>query len=157
MLPVLGTLLAVLLLSGGILAARGGARAADPAGRSATSVSADPAGAPATALPAAQAPSPNGGTPSGSADPFLSLRTLLEDRRVGPHAKQLAAELAGAQQALAATDKATAVRHYTRIQQILLAGTQDGTIDAGVMVEAMKRVQALAKEQGLALPLAIDL
>jgi len=42
------------------------------------------------------------------------------------------------------------------MQQILLAGTHDGTIAADVAIEAMKRVQSLAKRTGLTLPPAIQ-
>jgi hypothetical protein len=42
------------------------------------------------------------------------------------------------------------------MQQLLLAGTHDGIINAGVMIDIMKLVQSLAKGHGLALPLSIQ-
>jgi hypothetical protein len=42
------------------------------------------------------------------------------------------------------------------MQEVLLAGTHDGTINAGVMIETMKRIQTLAKSSGLTLPLSIQ-
>ena len=162
-LPLLAALLAILLLAGVVLAARGGARTADTAGRSATSVPADAEGATGAALPTsapAQLATPSSGTPSVPDDPFVELRTELEvgraAGRVGPHGDELLVTLSSVQQALAAGDTKTAVQHFTAMQQILLAGTHDGTIDAGVMVETMKRVQSLAKSQGLTLPLSIQ-
>jgi serine/threonine protein kinase len=163
MLPLLGALLAILLLGGVVLAARSGTRTADTVGRGATSVAADAKGATVPALPAsAPAPlaTPSSDTPSVPDDPFVELRTELEvgraDGRVGPHGDALLAALSSVQQALAAGDTKTAVQHFTAMQQILLAGTHDGTIDAGVMIATMKRVQALAKSHGLTLPLSIQ-
>jgi hypothetical protein len=93
-------------------------------------------------------------------DPFGELRAVLEaarsDGRVDSHGDELLAELGGAQQTLAAGDRAATVRHLTAMQQLLLAGAHDGTIDTDVMVETMKRVQSLAKSQGLTLPLVIN-
>jgi hypothetical protein len=68
----------------------------------------------------------------------------------------LLAALNSGQQALASGDTNAAIQHFTAMQQILLAGTHDGTINAGVMVEIMKRIQSLAKSHGLTLPLSIQ-
>jgi serine/threonine-protein kinase len=163
LLPMLGALLAVLLLVGVILAARGGGRTADTTGRGATSVPADAQHetevALATSSPA-QLSTPSSDTSSVPSDPFVELRADLEagraDGRVGSHGDELLAALGGAEQALAAGDTKTAVQHLTAMQQILLAGTHDGTIDAGLMVETMKRVQSLAKSHGLTLPLSVQ-
>ena len=143
---MLGALLAILLLAGAVLAARGGARTA------------------ATQVPAAAAPAQPSPlslhTPTDSADGFASLRALIEAGgaagQAGTHRDELLAALSSAQQALAAGDTQTALRHFSAMQQTLLAGTHDGTIDAGFMVEAIKRVQALAKTRGLTLPLSVQ-
>jgi eukaryotic-like serine/threonine-protein kinase len=163
LLPLLGALLAMLLLAGVVLAVRGGARTADTAGRSATSVPADAEGATGAVLPTsapAQLTTPSSESPSIPDDPFVELRTELEvgraDGRMGPHGDALLVALSSVQQALAAGDTNTAVQHFTAMQQILLAGTHDGTIDAGVMVKTMKRVQSLAKGHDLTLPLSIQ-
>ncbi len=76
--------------------------------------------------------------------------------QAGTHRDELLSELSGAQQALAAGDAQTAVRHFSAMQQTLLAGAHDGTIDAAFMVETIKRVQALAKTRGLTLPLSVQ-
>ena len=98
--------------------------------------------------------------PSEPADPFVELRIALEASRadglVGPHADEVLAALSSSQRALAAGNTKTAVQHFTTMQQILLAGTHDGTINAGVMIATMKRIQVLAKRNGLTLPLAIQ-
>jgi eukaryotic-like serine/threonine-protein kinase len=147
LLPILGVLLAIVLLAGAMLAARGGGRTTDIAGGSATSAS-------------AQLSTPSNATPSIPDDPFVELRTALETGRadgwVGTHGDELLAALSSSQQALAAGDTKTAVQQFTAMQQILLAGTHDGTINAGVMIETMKRIQALAKRNGLILPLSIQ-
>jgi eukaryotic-like serine/threonine-protein kinase len=152
LLPLLGALLAILLLAGVVLATRGGARSSDTA-ESATGV-ALPTSAPA------QLATPSSDSASVPDDPFVELRTELEigraDGRVGPHGDELLAALSSGQQALAAGDTKTAVHHFTAMQQILLAGTHDGTINADMMVETMKRVQSLAKSRGLTLPLSIQ-
>ena len=162
LLPILGTLLAVVLLGGVVLAARGGARPADTAGRSATSVPSNaegPIGVTPPNITPAQAPTPSSNTPSVADDPFAGLRTVLEagraDGRVGSHGDELLAALGNAQLALAAGDAQTAVRHFSAMQQTLLAGTHNGTIDARVMVEAMNRIQSLARTRGLTLPLSV--
>jgi serine/threonine-protein kinase len=162
-LPVLGTLLVILLLGGVLVAARDGARAADTTGRGATSVPAVIADATAAALATSaptQAPDASDNTSSPATDPFGELRAVLEaarsDGRMGQQGEELLAALDSAQQALAAGDKAGAVRHLTAMQQQLLAGAHEGTIDASVTVDAMKRVQSLARSQGLTLPLVIN-
>jgi len=157
-LAVLGALLAMLLLAGVVLATRGGARTAATAGRAATTA---PLAADATTAAAPALPSPPSlTTPSDSTDAFASLRALIEAGeaagQAGAHRDELLAALSSAQQALAAGDTQTAVRHFSAMQQTLLAGTHDGTIDAGLMVEAMKRIQALAKTRGLTLPLSVQ-
>ena len=163
LLPLLGALLAIVLLAGTVLAARGGGRTADTAGRSATSVPADAEGATGVALPTsapAQLATPSSNTPRVPDDPFVELRTALEvgraDGRLGSHGAELLAALISARQALAAGDTQTAVQQFTAMQQILLAGTHDGTIDAGVMIETMKHVQSLARSHGLTLPLSVQ-
>ena len=75
---------------------------------------------------------------------------------IGARLSALLAALSSGQQALAAGDTKTAVHHFTAMQQILLAGTHDGTIDASIMIETMKRVQLLAQRNGLTLPLSIQ-
>ena len=163
LLPLLGALLVIVLLAGVVLAARGGARPADTAGRGATSVPAAAQSTTGAALPAsapAQLATPSNPTPSESNDPFVELRTALEadraDGRVGSHGDELLAALSSGQLALAAGDKNAAVQHFTAMQQTLLAGTHDGTIDAGVMIATMKRIQSLAQSNGLTLPLSIQ-
>ena len=47
-------------------------------------------------------------------------------------------------------------QQFTAMQQILLAGTHDGTINADFMIETMKRIQALAERNSLTLPLSIQ-
>jgi serine/threonine-protein kinase len=162
LLPLLGALLVIVLLAGAVLAARGGGRTADTAG-SATSVPANAQSATGAVLPtsaAAQLATPSSSTPNIPNDPFVELRTALEagraDGRVGPHGDALLAALSSGQQALAAGDTKTAVHHFTTMQQTLLAGTHDGTIDASIMIETMKRIQSLATSNGLALPLSIQ-
>ena len=90
----------------------------------------------------------------------MQLRTALEasraDGRSGAHADALLAALSSGQQALAAGDTKAAVQQFTSMQQILLAGTHDGTINAGMMIATIKRIQALAKRNGLTLPLSIQ-
>ena len=161
LLPLLGALLAIVVLAGVVLAARGGTRSA-PVASSATSVPTS-AGAAGAALPtsaSAQLSTPSNATPSIPNDPFVELRTALEagraDGRVGAHGDALLAALSSGQQALAAGDTTTAVQNFTAMQQVLLAGTHDGTITADFMVETMKRVQSLATSRGLILPLSIQ-
>jgi hypothetical protein len=162
MLLLLGTLLVVVLLAGAVLAARGRGRAADTA-RSTTSVPSATQGATGAVLPtsgAAQRATPSNATPSAPDDPFVELRAGLEasraDGRVGAHGDALLAALSSGQQALVAGDTKTAVQQFTVMQQILLAGTHDGTINASVMIETMKRIQSLAKSHGLTLSLSIQ-
>jgi serine/threonine-protein kinase len=160
LLPLLGALLVIVLLAGVLLAARGRSQTGDTAGRTTS----DPAVQSATAALPTSTPTqlsiPNSATPLGADDPFMELRTLLEagraDGRVGSQADALLTALSSAQQALAAGDTTTAVQQLTAMQQQLLAGTHEGTIDAGVMIEAMKRVQSLAASRGLSLPLSIQ-
>ncbi|HJZ50267.1 MAG TPA: protein kinase [Roseiflexaceae bacterium] len=157
-LAVLGTLLAILLLTGTILAARSSARTAVTEVPAATTI---PLVAAATTAAAPAQPSPPSlNTPSDSTDGFASLHALIEARgaagQAGTHRDELLAELNSAQRALAAGDARMAVRHFTAMQQTLLAGTHDGTIDAGLMVEAMKRIQSLATTRGLTLPLSVQ-
>ena len=163
LLPPLGTLLAIVLIAGIVLAARGRSRTADTAGTSATSVPAAAQGAAGAALPTntlAQLATPSNATAGVPDDPFVELRTTLEagraDGRIGPHGDELLAALSSGQQALAAGDTKTAIQHFTTMQQILLAGTHDGTVNAGVMIDTMKRIQALAQRNGLTLPLSIQ-
>jgi hypothetical protein len=98
--------------------------------------------------------------PLAADDPFVELRTLLKagraDGRMGSQADALLVAPSSSQQALAAGDTTTAVQQLTAMQQQLLAGAHEGTIDAGVMIEAMKRVQSLAASRGLSLPLSIQ-
>jgi hypothetical protein len=162
LLPLLGALLAIVVLAGVVLAARGGARTA-PVGSRATNVPAGIEGVAGAALPtsaAAQLSTPSNATSSIPNDPFMELRTALEagraDGQVGAHGDELLAALGSGQQALAAGDTKTAVHHFTAMQQILLAGTHDGTINAGVMIATMKRIQSLATSNGLTLPLSIQ-
>jgi serine/threonine protein kinase len=162
LLALLGALLVIVLLVGAMLAARGGGRPAGAA-RGATSVPAAAQSATRAALPTtvpAHVSTPSNATPRVPNDPFVELRTALEssraDGRAGPHGDELLAALNSGQQALAAGDTQTAVQHFTAMQQILLAGTHDGTINAGVMIETMKRLQSLAKSHGLTLPLSIQ-
>jgi hypothetical protein len=162
LLPLLGALLAIVLIAGIVLATRGRGRTADTAG-SATSVPAAAQGATGAALPTsvpAQLTTPSNATANVPGDPFVELRTALETGRadgwVGTHGDELLAALSSSQQALAAGDTKTAVQQFTAMQQILLAGTHDGTINAGVMIETIKRIQLLAKSQGLTLPLLIQ-
>ncbi|MEO7908755.1 MAG: serine/threonine-protein kinase [Roseiflexaceae bacterium] len=162
LLPVLGALLAIVLLAGVVLAMRSRGQIADTAGRSATSVPADAVGA-ITALPTsapAQQSTPINPTAPVPGDAFDELRISLEtgrsDGRVGLHADELLAALSSGQQTLAAGDTKTAAQHFTAMQQMLLAGTHDGTVNAEFMVETMKRVQSLATSQGLTLPLSIQ-
>jgi hypothetical protein len=75
----------------------------------------------------------------------------------GTRGDELLAALDSAQQALAAGETKTAVQQFSTLQQILLAGTRDGTIDASFMVEAMKHVQSLAQSHGLTLPFSMQL
>jgi len=156
LLPLLGGLLVIVLLAGVVLAVRGGGRPATTVPENATRV-------PAATLPtsaAAQLATPSNATPNISDDPFVALRTALEasraDGQVGAYGDALLAALSSGQQALVAGDKKAAVQQFTAMQQILLAGTHDGTINAGVMIETMKRVQSLAKINGLTLPLSIQ-
>jgi serine/threonine protein kinase len=161
-LPLLGALLAIVLLAGVVLATRGGGRTTDTAGAGATSVPAavGATGAALATSASAQLSTPSNATPSAPDDPFVELRTALEagraDGRVGSHGDELLAELSSGQQAITAGDTKTAVQHLTAMQQILLAGTHDGTINAGIMITTMKRVQLLAKSHGLTLPLSIQ-
>jgi eukaryotic-like serine/threonine-protein kinase len=145
-LGVLGALLATLLLVGLVLAARGTTRTADTIGSSVTS---------------APIATPNNPIPSPSTDSFTQFRAVIETGRAAGHTgtrgDELLAALDNAQQALAAGETTTAVQHFSTFQQMLLAGTGDGTIDAGFMVEAMKRVQSLAKSHGLTLPFSMQL
>lgn len=75
-------------------------------------------------------------------DPFVELRATLEagraDGRIGPRGDALLAALSSDQQALAAGDTKTAVQLFTTMQQILLAGTHDGSINASMMIDTMK-------------------
>jgi hypothetical protein len=91
---------------------------------------------------------------------FASLRALIEAggpaSQASTHRDELLAALSGAEQALAAGDAQTAARHFSAMQQALVAGTHDGTIDAAFMLEAIKRVQALANTRGLTLPLSVQ-
>jgi len=160
-LVMLCTLLATLLLAGVVLAARGGARNAEPAAGGATTAPLSAEAATAAAPPTLGQPAaPTPAAPSASTDSFASLRAFLEagraDGHAGTRADELLAALAGAEQASAAGDSKTAVQHFSALQQLLLAGTRDSSIDAGFMVEAMKRVQSLAKSQGLTLPLSVQ-
>jgi hypothetical protein len=147
LLPLLGALLAMVLLAGAVLAARGGARPADTTGQGATSAP-------------AQLSTPSKATPPAPNDPFVELRTALVDSRaagrLGSRGDELLATLDSGRKALAAGDTKAAIQRFTTMQQILLAGTHDGTINAGVMIEIMKRVQSLAKSHDLALPLSIQ-
>jgi serine/threonine protein kinase len=163
LLPILGALLMVVLLAGALLAARGRGRAADTAGASATSIAAAAQAATGVAPPtnaAAQLATPSEATPGAPNDSFAKLRTDLQasraDGRAGPHGDELLAALSSGQQALAAGNTQMAVRYLTAMQQILLAGTHDGTINADMMIATMKRIQALAKSNGLTLPLSIQ-
>jgi serine/threonine protein kinase len=163
LLPILGALLAIVLLAGVVLATRGGGRTTDTAGGGATSVPADAAGATGSALAtsaSAQLSTPSNATPSAPDDPFVELRAALEagraDGRLGSHGDELLAELSSGQQGITAGDTKMAIQHFTAMQQILLAGTHDGTINAGIMIATMKRVQSLAKIRGLTLPLSIQ-
>jgi serine/threonine-protein kinase len=162
LLALLGALLVIVLIAGVVLAARGRGRTADTAG-SATSVPVAAQGATGAALPTstlAQLATPTNATAGVPDDPFVELRTALEagraDGRIGPHGDALLAALSSGQQALAAGDTKTAVHHFTTMQQILLAGTHDGSINASMMIDTMKRIQALAQRNGLTLPLAIQ-
>jgi eukaryotic-like serine/threonine-protein kinase len=163
LLPILGALLAVLLLGGMVLAARGGARAADTVEREPTSVPALAQGttnAPiATRMPA-QPSTPSSDTPGVPSDPFAELQAMLEAGRangeLGQHGDELLGALRSARQALATSDTKAAVQQFTLMQQILLAGSHGGTIKAGIMIESMKRIQALAKIHGLTLPLTVQ-
>jgi hypothetical protein len=157
---MLGALLAIIVLVGVVLAARGAGRAGTAS--SATSV---PTARPAAtaAIPSIAPPqlaTPSNSTPGESDDPFRQLRIALEasraDGRVGQHGDALIAALNSAQQALAAGDKQAAIRQFTAMQQLLLTGTRDGSINAGFTIEAMKHIQSLAASQGLALPLSIQ-
>jgi serine/threonine-protein kinase len=156
-LVVLGALLAILLLAGVVLAARS-ARSAAPAASTATNAPAVEA-ATSAALPTL-VPTAALQAPSAATDAFGTLRAFLEagraDGRAGSHGEELLAALARAEQALATGDATAAVQHFSTLQQILLASTRDSSIDAGFMVEAMKRLQALAKNQGLTLPLSVQ-
>jgi len=163
LLPVLGALLAVVLLGGAVLAARGGAGTADTAARSATAVPGVAEGPTAATQPTiapGQPSPPSSNTSTVPTDRFVELRDVLEAGRangqLGQHGDELLGALDGAQQALAAKDTKAAIEHFTAMQQILLAGTHDGTINAGVMVETIKRVQSLAKSHGLTLPLSVQ-
>src|SRR5215212_2285643 len=163
LLPVLGALLVVLLLGGVVLAARGGARTADTAARSATAVPGATEGPMAATQPTiapGQLFPPSSNTSPVPTDPFAELRDVLEAGRangqLGQHGDELLGALNGAQQALSAKDTKAAIQHFTVMQQILLAGTHDGTINAGVTVETIKRVQSLAKSHGLTLPLSVQ-
>ena len=163
LLPLLGALLVIMLLAGVVLAARGSGQTAATVGQGATHVPSATQGAPAATLPTstpAQPSTPNNATPSIPDDPFAELRTALEsgraDGRVGPHGDELLAALSSGQQALATGDTNVAVQYFTAMQQILLDGTHDGSINAGMMIETMKRIQALAKRNGLTLPLSIQ-
>jgi len=81
---------------------------------------------------------------------FASLRALIEAGGPASQASTHRDEL------LAAGDAQTAARHFSAMQQALVAGTHDGTIDAAFMLEAIKRVQALANTRGLTLPLSVQ-
>ncbi len=162
LLPLLGALLVIVLIAGVVLAGRGRGRTADTAG-SATSVPVAAQSATGAALPTsapAQLATPSNATPSVPDDPFVQLRTALEagraDGRVGQPGDALLAALSSGQQALAAGDTKTAVQHFTAMQQMLLAGTHDGTINAGMTIETIKRIQLLATSRGLTLPLSIQ-
>ncbi|HEU5100914.1 MAG TPA: serine/threonine-protein kinase [Roseiflexaceae bacterium] len=155
-LALLGALLAFLLLVGIVLAARG-ARSAD----SAASDSAAPAAQATTAAtPTEQSQTAVPSVEAPSAPTFASLRAFVEagraDGLAGPRADALLAALGAAEQALAAGDAKTAVQHFSAFQQILVDGARNSAIDAGFMVEAMKRVQSLANSQGLTLPLSVQ-
>lgn len=47
-------------------------------------------------------------------------------------------------------------QQFSTFQRTLLAGTHDGAIDAGFMIEAMKGVQTLASNSDLTLPLSVQ-
>jgi serine/threonine-protein kinase len=153
LLAVLVALLAIMLLGGGVLAARGSARTTPPAVAGAT-VAALPT------MPPAQLSTPPSEKPTVLADTFAQLRALLEagraDGRAGGHGDALLAALDGAQQALASGDTKIAVQRFSTLQQILLAGTHERTIDAGFMADTMKRVQTLATSYNLKLPLSVQ-
>ncbi|HWQ11328.1 MAG TPA: serine/threonine-protein kinase [Roseiflexaceae bacterium] len=153
-LPVLGVLLAVLLLVGVVLAALGGRERTGAGGTlaAATAVPTAPAAGggppPATAGPATPAA---GGTDAPAAGTSLGrLRGLL-----GEPDPVLAASLDAAERALASGDRDGATAALTSLQLQLIQGRRAGRLSPAQLRAALAEIQAAAEAHEITLALQV--
>jgi eukaryotic-like serine/threonine-protein kinase len=171
MLPILGGLLALLLLGGVILASRGhraandrtggGATAAPVVGATATSSGQLVATVKPSTAPSAASRSPAVPTvPAVATGPFPELRTLLaagnNDGRVRDGGQDLLAKLDAAERALSSGDTQTTTTTLYALQKQLLDGARTGAIAPDFAREALANIDALARSYQLKLPFSVS-
>jgi len=154
LLPLLGGLLALFLISGAVLAARN-ARGSDT-----TNPSAVPTTAPAAAATAAPEPQPTPTPPSElSAVPTelattldrlgLLLQSGIQTGQAGEDGPSLLKRLDQAERALAGGDKQAASEQLGELAKLLHEGAADGKVDASFAQQSLQLIGAAAAENGL--------
>ena len=171
LLPLLGGVLAIILLGGIVMASRGApantptAPAAAPTAAPAPQATALPVSQPAAPAPPTAAPAPptTAPAPEPTATPappptlLDQLRNLLVSGiaagKAGKSGDELLKQLDEAQRALADGDKRRAADRLSELAKKLMEGAADGEIEPGFARQALDLVGAVASSNGLTLQL----